>query len=741
MNKTPYKEFNEVIIRTPLFSFDFYRKLFFNEEVNDSEIKKALEDKALKEALFLASPELYNEVFKWINGKIEDDKKIERLKITIIKYFSRISSRSTPFGLFAGCGIGYLSQKETELTPKNINKHKRHTRLDMNYLISLSQDISKKEEIREQLLFYPNSSIYKIGDKYRYIEYSYFNTKRIHHIVAIDKNEIIDAILNRAQKGATIHDLANEIVNEEIEYEDAFDFILEIVSSQILISELEPSILGSDFLNHIIKILEKLKNTDVLLTYLIDIRKLLNVLDNKIGNEISTYKKIISVLKDIGTEFNPKYVFQTDLNLEFEKNNISKDLIVPLKKAMAILNSSTLKQANPVLKKFCEKLYQRYEERPVSLALALDIESGIGYNQNNLSADINPLVDDLSLNPGRESFMEIKWSTLNDMLQEKLTNSNIKNSNLIKVRDDDFVGFNNDWDDLPDTLYGIVNIVNINGEIKIVLDGYYGSSAGNLIGRFCNGNKDFEDFVNKICEVEKKINQDKVLAEIAHLPESRIGNILMRPSFREYEIPYLSNSTKSNDKKININDLKISASYEGKIKLTSKLLKKEIKPCLTNAHNFSYNSLPVYNLLCDIQNQGRNHLSIGFGPLANTFNYLPRLEYENVILSKATWNIKKEKINYLFLLKEKFSLMKAINEWREEMKIPKLATLIEGDNYILINFENIDFVNVFLSIIRNQEFFILTEFLFGENDVINNREGGYVNEFIFSFFNESKLKN
>uniref|UniRef100_A0AAU6WQW3 Lantibiotic dehydratase n=1 Tax=Chryseobacterium endophyticum TaxID=1854762 RepID=A0AAU6WQW3_9FLAO len=49
-----------------------------------------------------------------------------------------------------------------------------------------------------------------------------------------------------------------------------------------------------------------------------------------------------------------------------------------------------------------------------------------------------------------------------------------------------------------------------------------------------------------------------VIAELSHLPESRIGNVISRPSFCEYEIPYLAQSIKTTDKQILIDDLMLS---------------------------------------------------------------------------------------------------------------------------------------------------------------------------------------
>ena len=98
--KSQYLLFDQYVLRTPLFSFSFFKNLTQETEISDEKLKKICSDEIVLEALFLASPTFYFEVKKWLNGEIRENLKVKKIKLSVLKYLSRMSSRCTPFGLF-----------------------------------------------------------------------------------------------------------------------------------------------------------------------------------------------------------------------------------------------------------------------------------------------------------------------------------------------------------------------------------------------------------------------------------------------------------------------------------------------------------------------------------------------------------------------------------------------------------------------------------------------------------------
>ncbi len=739
-----YKNFSKYVLRVPLFSFSFYKKLTESKELDTAVLRQVCKDPILKEAIFLASPSLYQEFEKWYRGEITDSSVSERIEHSVLKYISRMSSRCTPFGLFAGTSIGSFAE-QTTIVLQDKTKNKRHTRLDMNYLVALSQDIVAQEKIKNQLKFYPNTSIYNAGKQLRYVEYTYVNSRRVHHIVAVEHSDYIQVVLEKANQGALLQDLAELLVDEEITIEEAKGFIDQLIESQLLISELEPSVSGAEFLDQMLPVLKKIEAAQEIVLALEKAQKELLAIDKKLGNDASIYIKLSDALKKLGTGFELKYMFQTDMIVTPTKNCINTQSLHTIRKAIRLLNKISLSPQETLMTRFQAAFYERYENREVPLSKALDVEIGVGFLQNQGSGDVSAIVDDLVLpfKENNQAYRDIKLSPIHTILQKKLLESINEQKYSISLQDQDFESLKENWDDLPDTISSMVEFVTINGEEKIIFSSAGGSSAANLLGRFCHGDAALHEYTQEIIDQEAMMNPNKILAEIVHLPESRVGNILMRPNFRKYEIPYLAKSIVDHQHQIPLDDLMISTTSNGYIKLRSKKHNKEVIPRLTNAHNFSGNALPIYQFLANMQSHNkRGGISFDWGPLQEEYSFLPRVDYRGVILSPAIWHVTIEEIQPLVdKINNKDAFITALNDFSNIKKLPQYIVLVDGDNELLINMKNITSVKMVLHTVKNRSRFKLQEFLHTEKSLVEKGNESYTNQVIISFYNDKKLKN
>ncbi len=711
------RPFPNILFRTPYFPFNY------------NSVKHIISSKIFAEALFFASPDLYQEKEK-ISQEVKNKKKL----ISLNKYASRSMTRPTPFGLFAGCSLASIGDI-TNIYLSKQEKYRSNTRLDMDYICALVLYLEKNELIRKQLIYYPNESIYKLGDKLRYTEFKYKANKRVHTLSSIDKNEYVEHILHKSLAGATIKDIAESIIDDDITVEDATEFIIELIDNQLLRSELQIGVTGQDPLLNLQNHLQNLEGAENIKNAVSSILELLKQINTSfIGTRIESYNEVIEHIKKIGIEYNPRYIFQTDLYKPVEYAHISNNTIKNITEVLLLLNKSANKLKKYNLSKFQTAFYDRYENRKVPLSEALDTELGLGYPIGLNEKSISPLVGDIILPNNNVSGGDIVLNKWNQLLLKKYIEIYTNKESWLNLSDDDFLNLATNKAEFSSTFSCICEMINEN---DVYLKGV-SEHATKLLARFCHLDENIESHVKSITEMEQQLNSDVVYAEVVHLPQPRIGNILLRPILRKYEITYLAKAGTDNEYVIPISDLMISIE-KGRLVLTSEKLNKEIIPCLSSAHNYRNESMPIYHFLCDMQHQKtQGGFSFSWGNLSPLFDYLPRVIYKNCILSRARWIIRKKQIQEWVRLSEK-ELVSAISCYREEKGIPDKIIISEFDNELFINFTDQLSIETFLSIGKKKEYLEIEEFLFDEkNAVVKSEEGVFTNEFIISFYTTSK---
>ena len=326
-SKISYRFFSSFIIRTPVYPIDFYQNLTKGLSIESDEIKEILKDTSINEALFLASPELHAEIKKWITQEDYPIDKSHKIKLSVLKYLVRMSTRCTPFGLFAACGAGKLSNETALNFDKEKNFH-RKTRFDMQFLTNLASELTANPSIQSLLHFYPNTTLYQLGDYYRYLEYTLHKNKRKYSLEALKRKDYLDLVLHKAFDGATKNVLTTVLVSDEITKDDAIEFVEELIINQILVSELELTLTSPSQKilspNHYPKDCFVPSNdretifgieTNGYSLELDDLNKQLFEIDTKFGNPISCYDNIIETVRKTNIPFDKKYLLQTDLFL------------------------------------------------------------------------------------------------------------------------------------------------------------------------------------------------------------------------------------------------------------------------------------------------------------------------------------------------------------------------------------------------------------------------------------------
>jgi len=732
-----YNAFAKVILRTPLHSLKTLENVLSDsnlENTEDSIVDFFKEDKN-REALYLGSPDLLQSLQMLMQGLITDKKQKRSLMMSLYKYFARSATRTTPFGIFAGCTVGTIGHKTVvELLPSTAGL--RHSRLDMSYVFTIAREVCKEKSILKQLYFSPNSTLYQLGAYYRFIERRFEGIEQSFSLTEVTKSYYLQNAINSIGERATFSGIVALFTADGFDGDDAEEFVLELIKEQVIVHELEPSVCGLEFLDVFLTALKRLDPDSRFNLYdrpyllkdfiflLEDIKQIIFRLDQNDCNNIDDYQYLNAKIQAFHVPYDFKTLVQTDLMRAASECSIDKSVVEKAKQCLRLFNKLKPKQKKERINDFIKSFTEHYQDAEVPLLTVLDSEYGIGYagsakNHTNGS---------------------MPWDDARELLLNKLVQSIAKNSNTIEITDQDVSDFAEEWSNIPDTFSCVCSILQNEGTESLVITNAGNVSATNMLGRFCYSSPAIHSFVQEIADKENElIASFEVYAEINHLSDVRTGNISSRPNLRRYEIPLLTSSGLPVSQQLHLDDLLIFVK-KNKIYLKSRRLNKIVLPRMSNSHNYnSGTTQPIYQFLGDLQHVS-NDASMGFswGSLEDMFNYLPRVVYKKNIISRAKWKFKKKMYAHL---PDAPSLEKKdiVTEWKNKYHIPDRFVIIEFDHELMIDITNELSMEVFLSVIRKKEILQLEEFLFtGSNSSVKNDSGeNYVNQFILSFFRKN----
>ena len=230
-----------------------------------------LSDDSIKLALYIASPSLLARTMQSYEvqrqGKALAPKQKNKLQQALLKYYIRMSSRPTPFGLFSGVNIGEVGP-QTMLISGKLSEDKFCSRLDMFYLNALRLYLSVDENAQSNFNFIPNPSHYIIADQCRYIETYQSENTRQYRLSAIEIDEYSQFVLNAAKAGISFDDLVDKFLTEfseqpEDDISQVKQYLQGMIAESILVPELIMPLTGEAPDNALLTALQNIQQRNI----------------------------------------------------------------------------------------------------------------------------------------------------------------------------------------------------------------------------------------------------------------------------------------------------------------------------------------------------------------------------------------------------------------------------------------------------------------------------------------------
>lgn len=651
----------------------------------------------VREAIFVASPSLDAARGAWLadpsNGRAAG------FFQAALRYLARMSARPTPFGLFSGCALGAIGDA-TSLDVGSATT-RRHTRLDMHYLVALTQALESEVDLASTLSFEPSRGIVRTSDAIRYAEASVDATTRERSLslVSVERTEYLDATLALAEGGARLADLAAALCADDTTRDEANAYVDELVRAQILTSSITPPVTGDDPLEAVIRALDVAGRIDApgapraasVRDALTGAHEAIKGLDRDgLGIHPDRYLDVTKHLAGLPIEAEPARLFHVDLSREGAGLSLGAPHLRLVEEALAAaLAVSVSREANPELRAFRDAFVERYDQREVPLGEALDEERGVGFPAGREIGDASPLLDGLVF-PERETggrAIEARDRFLSRRLEE-LVRADAKEWVL---NDEDLPSLRAGLTDeaLPDAFAVFGRFLRPDDGTDapwFAVESVSGPSGATLFGRFCHGDAALTSAVKRHISDEEALRPGAVFAEIVHLPEGRAGNVLCRPVLRDFEIPLYGRPGAPTERQIKVSDLALSV-RDGRLTLRSVSLDREVIPRMTSAHNPDVTALGPYRFLCAMQDADAQPIGFSWGACEVTATRLPRVRLGRVVLSPARWTVPASELRDVAsgTVAQRFRAMQSL---RTRLGLARWVGVGSADNILPVDLDN-----------------------------------------------------
>jgi len=632
-------------------------------------------DPLFREALFLASNNLYRKVAGPASGKTGEDD--ESLSIALARYAYRMSRRCTPFGAFAGVGVGAIADGESRLAAPEVSEWRRIARIDQAIVAKMHDDLLTQPgsgDLIRRLEVELNTSLWKAYDGYRYVEAVRGGAWTHYELSRIAETPAVTAVHDLLREGPRkVSELAEALAGTlGSDPESAAAFIERLVREQLLEYRPRMSVTGDDVVSSFVRDLSELADGQSSIEAVQGANAAL--LETE-GSErpIDRYQAAMARLWEAYPKADPSKAIQVDLQIPGQGLTLSRPFVDGILRTLERL-SPLLSRAHEELSGFAVEFERRYGDSAIPLLEVLDGDLGMGFGDATKLR--TPLLNGIPLGGPRPN-RRVEFRDADAFFLGRTQQAVAAGDAWIDLSDEELDKFRDTSAPLPSTtsLLGVVES-DETGPCGFSFLGAFGPPAAILLGRFACGSPELTDKLRGFIETSET-RSDAIVAEFAHLPDGRVGNVILRPVLRRYEIPYLGSSGADPDAVISPKDLDVFCRH-GVVRLWSRTHGREVLPRISNAHN-NNNALnvPLYRFIGALQRQNEPLFGWQWGAILDSLPFLPGVRHRNVTVVRPRWRL------YPYETKElKDGGETALDALLDKRSMPRRLRVRQADNFL-----------------------------------------------------------
>jgi lantibiotic biosynthesis protein len=671
-------------------------------------------------------------------------RRAERRRRAHLRYLIRMATRPTPFGLFAGVGLGSWGSR-TDLTldgsPRPVA-----VRPDMGWLLGLLDELERRPDVRAQLRVVANTCVLR-RDGRVYLADPATAGMADEADVSVRETAAVRTLFEMARRPVLWRDL-EEVLQARLgaTRQQVRRLLDDLWSRGFLLTDLTPPLTG-DPLAHVTDRLTGVPGAAGALRDLTGLLEAVGRLERTAaeatapGADAGAHAAAAEALTEVRARARSLHLPQAADGAAMEFVQVDSGLALAgeqlsprvareaIRAAELLLRLHPAPGGPPALAAYRAAFVARFgHERLVPLTELLDPRFGLGPPVEHVHSGQTPAA---GRSQREELLVDLACVSLREGAREvELDPERLEVLSL--------------WRPTPDRVPASVDFSAFvvadcaaavdRGDFRLVVGPNLGAqAAGRGLGRFAPiMGPPATALLADLAAREERACPEALHAELVYRPRNaRSANVAVRPAIRRHEITVGASAGVPADAVLQVDELAVGVAG-GRFRLWWLPRGVEVIVCSGHMLN-SWTAPAIGRLLADLSLDGLTPLSpFDWGPAAS-LPYLPRVRVGRVVLRVAEWRQRRSGVARALAVDDERRFGDALRRWRERWAIPRHVYLAAGDNRLLLDLDDVDHADLLRAEVGRDRtrYLVLQEALPGPADAWVPGPGGqYATEIV-----------
>lgn len=653
-----YRPSSSALLRAPLLPVERYLDL-----ADPERLFGLIEDLRVRRALSIGSASLAGAIDRFKAATLTK-RDADRMRAKLLRYLIRMSTRPTPYGLFAGVAVARFGER-TDITVRSTSARTR-TRPDMAWLMKLVLPLEADATVRKRLRLTANPLVtFEAGR-------AHLDSAGTGVPVSLRATPVVIRALSLARTPMAYRELVERIGEASASATpEKVEKLLDQLSEQtFLLSDLRPPLTSENPARYVAERLAAIPEAAPALAKLNSLLAAATRWDDVADGREASFTAVLAAA-ELPLDGSQPAPVQQDMAMSVEGVIADRVAQEAARAAELLLRLSPAPRGLSSLAPYRQQFLNKYgQEREVPLTELLHPHRGLGPPSTYNYALVAP--DPAKAALRSQTLLQLACGALRDRQR-------------IVELDDKRLAQLETWKPNAETaplsldlniLIAASSVEAIDrGDFSIVIGPNLGAqAAGRNLARFADLiGPDGREALEQTARAEQAHASGEIGAELVYLPvNSRLANVVIRPAIRAYEVAVGVTPGVPAAQVIPLDELLVGVD-RGRFYVRWPAAGKRVR--FSSGHMLSYhNAPPVVRFLTELAGDAKaSFTSFDWGP-AESFEYLPRVQSGAVILRPAQWRIGKDKFQ-----------ADSLQKWQTEWDVPRYISLSAGDNRLILD--------------------------------------------------------